>query len=318
MTEVPKHLIQRANAARARAALERGHSQAKSPESGNNDPFERARTAEEQSAKRLLEAKAALVRAIAPVRRELEDVPTALSGQFVEADKLRIGYAFTPPKKHDTAATFTLYGIQETHISLPTEKSLRLGEEHAWRTLVPKREIGSFLINAGQRPLLDVFKLIRGYAVFADQEDIRPELAKRVFEQATAERVTTSAVLYEGNPRADEYSSSYNRRYGVSATIVRNPAATSEEEGIFGVDFLSFDGKMRVDEKPMDDGTKIDFERVGWADTFSRSFSPEEAVIGGLETATNIFHAYSTLVQQPTEQAMHKVYSATDRVLGGN
>jgi hypothetical protein len=319
MTEIPEHLLKRARA-RGEATSERGRTSDDSigeKLTESVDPFERARNAEEKASRRLFEAKVALVTAIRPVRRQLEDAPTILSGQFIDVNELRFAYPFTPAKQDDTAASFTIYGNQEQYIELPGNKSLRLGEEHAWRTLVPKREIGGFLKKTGKRPMRDLLKLVRGNAINAKQNEIKPELVQRVFEDATAERVTNSAVIYEGAADPDSYRASRDRRYGVSATIVRNPASTPEDDGIFGVDLLSFNDRLRIEERTMNDGTRLDRERVGSPELYRRNFSPENVVFGGLEAVTSILRAYGSLLHEPTKQAMHEIFSSTDRVLSG-
>ena len=307
MTEIPEHLRLRAEAARTK-----GHTPI---DQGIGDPFKRREAAELQRASRLTIAKTALIAVIRPMRGHLEDATMSLSGQFIQDGQLRAGSAFTPPRQDGIIASFTLYGRRGVHIGIEGGKSLKIGEEHAWRFSVPKRELGTFLKDTGKRPLRDSVHLARHGSLFVDGEDIDTKILERVFNESVAQRVTNSVVMYEGEPSEEAYADSYQHRYGVSATIVRNPAITTEEDAIYGVDFLSLDGQLQVDERSIADGAKMDSERVAVLGMLRHRYPSNEVITSSIEDAAKVIDAYSVLLVSPTEQHMLEVCGATDNAI---
>lgn len=332
--EIPEHLLKRAQAARIKAGIEAGpegdpripahllersrlraaNPRLSSPAEG--DPFAAKRQGGEDAKAKLLVAKANLIAAVQPVRRVLESVGTDLRGQFLNPDSLRIGASFTPRRDPKADAYFTVYGNRETFEEADGGKSLRIGEQRAWRMPVSKKDLGGLLRSTGQRPLIDTVRIASERAVFVEGDNITAELAARVFESATAERTTNSITLFEGEPDLQAYYASYGNRFAAGVSITRNPADTPEEESIFGVDFTSLRSSYRVDEGRPDDGSLYESERTVMAgfsfldrkpsvEGFSNAFTATEVILG----------AFGRLLEEPSQANTLLVCQTIDKCL---
>lgn len=307
-SRIPQHL--------RRSSRGKPPAQLKPSDIAAEDPFAAKKRAQEAAASNLLRAKAGLLLAVHPVRAAMEGTDSTLKAQFLNSESLVLGANFTPGNTQgDIGAYLTVYGNKEVFGEVEGGKAWRAGEQRAWRMPVGKRELGGLLGEAGQKRMRDTWRIARGRSVIVGGGDITSKLAALVFESATAERVTDSVTLFEGEPNRQAYDASYGNRYAAAVSVTRNPADTKEEEGVFGADFLSLYGSHRVDEGQPDDGSLYEGERtvrLSGISSIGRRPSPEALEEGFISTG-HVMGVFTELIADPSRSNAVLTCRAIDR-----